>query len=252
MIKIEKLISYPLKSGAGVNAATLNGGASGIDGDREFCLYRRSDNKFISMRDNLRIADVLVEPDGNMLAVRCQNDEKIFDITGAEKDNIRVWSRNVDVLVMPSGASEYISSVIGEEVILARLFHPGDYSQSFMDTGPVHIISMAALNSLAAAAGCEYIDPLVFRPNIIVPDFAGISEENVEKFQINGVCFVVTERTERCNAVSLLHKKIHGIDNSELLENIDEANDYDGALFGLYLQAEERYQLSVGDDVTVG
>ncbi|NPE59184.1 MOSC domain-containing protein [Dickeya dadantii] len=251
MIKIEQLISYPLKSGAGIKAEVIKGGISGIDGDREFCLYRKSDNKFISMRDNILISDVLIVPDGNMLAVRCHQNEKYFDITGAEKNNIRIWSRDVDVSVMPSDASEYISSLIGEDVILAKLYHPGDYSQSFMDTGPLHIISTAELTSLASAIGCESINPLVFRPNIIVSDFAGISEDSVEKVTINGVRFTVTERTERCNAVSLLHKKIHGIDDSELLENIDEANDYEGALFGLYLQAENRFQLNVGDEVIV-
>ncbi|MFW5408195.1 MOSC domain-containing protein [Pectobacterium brasiliense] len=251
MIKIEQLISYPLKSGAGIKTEVINGGVSGIDGDREFCLYRRSDNKFISMRDNILISDVLIVSDENILTVRCHQNEKYFDITNARKSNIRIWSRDVDVSVMSPDASEYISSLIGEDVILARLYHLGDYSQSFMDTGPVHIISIAALTSLASAIGCESINPLVFRPNIIVPDFAGIPEGCVEEIIINGVRFIVTERTERCNAVSLLHNKIHGIGDSELLENIDEANDYDGALFGLYLQAEDRFQLSVGNEVTI-
>jgi uncharacterized protein YcbX len=120
-----------------------------------------------------------------------------------------------------------------------------------MDTGPIHIISMSALNSLAKAAGCQSINPRVFRPNIIVSDFSDISEKDIESISINGVKFIVTERTERCNAVSMLHNKIHGLDDSELMEIIDEANDYDGALFGLYLQAEERFQLNVGDIVTL-
>ncbi|EBS1326647.1 MOSC domain-containing protein [Salmonella enterica subsp. enterica serovar Muenchen] len=252
MIKIEQLIKYPLKSGAGINADSLVGGASGIDGDREFCLYRQYDNRFISMRNNIRIADISIVLERNMLAVRCGQEEKFFDITESCVDKIRIWSRDVDVSVMPTQASEYISTLIGESIILARLYHPSDYSQSFMDTGPIHIISMNALNSLAKAAGCQSIDPMVFRPNIIVSDFFDIPEDNIECVSINGVPFIVTERTERCNAVSLLHNKIHGIDNSELLETIEQANDYDGALFGLYLQSEERFQLNVGDIVTLG
>lgn len=251
MIKIEKLISYPLKSGAGMKAEFIKGGTTGIDGDREFCLYRKSDNKFISMRDNISISDVLIVPDGNSLAVRCHQDERFFDVTDTEKNTIRIWSRDVDVSVMPLGVSEYISSLIGEDVILSRVFHSGNYSQCFMDTGPVHVISMASLASLTSAIGCESINPLVFRPNIIIPNFAGVSEGDVEKIVINGVSFIVTERTERCNAVSLLYNKINRINDSELLENIDEANDYDGALFGLYLQAESRFQLQVGDEVTI-
>ncbi|MEN4559407.1 MOSC N-terminal beta barrel domain-containing protein [Pantoea agglomerans] len=251
MIKIEQLVSYPLKSGSGVTAESLTGGASGIDGDREFCLYRKSDNKFISMRENIRIADVVVVPDGNMLAVKIFDEMFFFDISSTEKNTIRIWSRNVDVTVMPPDVSAFISSVIGEEVVLARLRHPGDYSQSFMDTGPIHIISLAALTSLSLATGYKTLNPLVFRPNIIVPDFSGISEKNVRSLTINGVCFSVTERTERCTAVSLLHRKVHGLDSSALLEKIDEANDYDGALFGLYLQAQARFQLNVGDQVTV-
>lgn len=251
MIKIEQLISYPLKSGAGINTGSLTGGASGIDGDREFCLYRQCDNKFISMRDNIRIADVSIVSKGNILAVRGREEERVFNITENGVDKIRIWSRDVDVSVMPNSISEYISSLIGESVVLARLYHRGNYSQSFMDTGPIHIISISALDSLAKAADCEKIDPLVFRPNIIFPDFSSILEEDVKGVSINGVKFIVTERTERCNAVSLLHNKIHGLDDSELLESIDEANDYDGAFFGLYLQAEERFQLNVGDVVTL-
>jgi len=250
-MKIEQLISYPLKSGCGVTAESLLGGASGIDGDREFCLYRKSDNKFISMRDNIRIADILMVPDGNMLAVKTADDMFYFDISGTEKNTIRIWSRNVDVTVMPPDVSAFISSVIGEEVVLARLRHPGDYSQSFMDTGPIHIISLAALTGLSLVTGYKSINPLVFRPNIIVPDFADTSEDNVESLTINGIRFVVTERTERCSAVSLQHRKVHGLDSSALLEKIDEANDYDGALFGLYLQAQDRFQINVGDQVTV-
>ncbi|PPC67076.1 hypothetical protein C1Y42_22280 [Pantoea sp. ICBG 985] len=251
MIKIDQLISYPLKSGAGIKADTLIGGASGIDGDREFCLYRQCDNKFISMRDNIRIADVSIVPEGNMLAVRYGQEERIFDITDNGIDRIRIWSRDVDVSVMPIQVSEYISSLIEENVVLARIYYPGNYSQSFMDTGPIHIISKSALNSLAKFAGYENIDPLVFRPNIIVPDFSDIKEDDIVSVTINGVQFIVTERTERCNAVSLLHNKIHGLDDSALLESIDEANDYDGALFGLYLRAEERFKLNVGDVLTL-
>ena len=251
MNKIEKLICYPLKSGAGINTDSLTGGDYGIDGDREFCLYRQSDKKFISMRDNIRILDVSIVCKGNNLVIKHDQAEHFFDISNSNFDKIRIWSRDVEVLVMPTEVSEYISAIIGEQVILARLYHQGVYSQSFMDTGPIHIISLGALNRLCIALGYQRIDPLVFRPNIIVSEFSDIDEENIESVTINGVKFIVTERTERCNAVSLLHKKIHGFENSQLLESIDEDNDYDGAFFGLYLQSEEQFQLNVGNIITL-
>lgn len=247
---IKFLYTYPLKSGAAVSEVNVSGDTAGITGDREFCLYSPELKKFISMRDNLNIVNLYTKVDGNHLLVRTAHTEMLFDAQFSSPDRIRIWSRDVDVFVMPQEISEYISSFIGENVILSRLKFPGVISQSFMDTGPIHLISQHALESLSSASGYDYIDPAIFRPNLVVPDFKGLHDDNIDEIIINGVVFTVTERTERCNAVPLLHKKLQDIENSSLLEYLDEASDYEGAYFGLYLQAKSKFNISIGDELT--
>jgi len=251
MITIQNLYKYPLKSGAALACKSVTGGGCGFHGDREFCLYRQRDNKFISLRDNVLIADLHVIAEGNNLKISFNGNTKFFDISSMVNSNIRIWSRDVDVNVMPADISRYVSLLIQEDVILARLLHYEDYSQSFMDTGPIHIISESAVNELSTISGFYDIDHQIFRPNIVVPDFAGLQESYVAKIMINGFLFNVTERTERCNAVSVLQNKRHSVENSDLLASIDAANQYDGAFFGLYLKAQGKFRVNIGDEVVI-
>ncbi|WP_404273851.1 MOSC domain-containing protein [Yersinia intermedia] len=120
-----------------------------------------------------------------------------------------------------------------------------------MDTGPIHIISQRSLDSLSRHIGLGEIPTSIFRPNIVVSDFGFENENDIKKIVINDFVFNVTEVTERCDAVSILHRKLQSISDSPILDILDELNDFDGAKFGLYLRSETDFCIHINDVVEV-
>ncbi|MBP2858790.1 MOSC domain-containing protein [Dickeya oryzae] len=244
---IEQLIYYPLKSGAGIRSDVLQGGTNGIRKDRQFCLYGRKSNKFMSLRENINIQNIVIVDAGDTLIIDLGTIKKSFLHTNGDDTSIHIWSREVEVSAFFGEVSAFLSSYLLEDVVLAKIKHPDDFGQSFMDTGPIHIIAQSELKRLAKICQLDELNPMIFRPNIIVSDFGEQGESDVNKVKINGVDFLVTERTGRCNAVTLLHKKNHNMSHSILLDVLDEENNNDGALFGLYLRADNDFEIKTHD-----
>ena len=248
MSAVTRLVYFPLKSGAGIVTDYLEGGPSGIINDRQFCLYKPAEKKFISMRDIVGVSDVCVYVNADGIHVKAGGILQCFQSVSGSDDTIKVWSRDVDVIALRGAISDFISRYLSESVILAKIKHPKNISQSFMDTGPIHIISHEALRRLSIACQYELLDPMIFRPNIVVSEFEG-DEADIQSVIINGFSFSVMERTERCTAITVLHKKIHDTQNSHLLQKLDESIGSDGAPFGLYLQANEDFKITEADTV---
>lgn len=143
----------------------------------------------------------------------------------------------------------FFSTYLKRSVILAKIKHSDDYSQSFMDTGPIHIISQYALDILSQHCGQAEIDSAIFRPNIVVSGFGIHNENDIKKMLISGHVFNVTEMTDRCDAVSILHRKFQSISDSPLLELLDEWNNFDGAIFGFYVRTESDFCININDPV---
>lgn len=49
--------------------------------------------------------------------------------------------------------------------------------------------------------------------------------------------------TERCEAISILHRKLLSVSDSQILETLDELNEFDGAIFGIYVRADSDFSL---------
>ncbi|OVZ84555.1 MOSC domain-containing protein [Yersinia intermedia] len=251
MNNVLKLIHHPLKSGAGVYSDIFHGNKNGITGDRLFCLFCPETKKFISLRDNSKLEDITIENNEFSVSIIIGDIKENFGVEKKSVDTIKVWSRNVEVDTYKGIVSDYISSYLKMNVCLAKVSSFTDYKQSFMDTGPIHIISQRSLDSLSRHIGLGEIPTSIFRPNIVVSDFGFENENDIKKIVINDFVFNVTEVTERCDAVSILHRKLQSISDSPILDILDELNDFDGAKFGLYLRSETDFCIHINDVVEV-
>ncbi|WP_127960500.1 MOSC domain-containing protein [Serratia microhaemolytica] len=248
---VSKLTYYPLKSGAGVSSSSCSGNANGIIGDRLYCLFDAEQKKFISLRETSLLPDISIIDNDNEITISIDNSIRKLNKPPSTKDIIKVWSRHVEVETYPGKISEYISAYLKMNVILAKIKHFDDYTQCFMDTGPIHIISQKSLNLLSLNCGLAEIDSSIFRPNIVVSDFGIRNEKDIKKILINRQVFNVTEITERCNAIPVLHRKLQSVSDSPVLEILDEWNDFDGAVFGIYVRAESDFRININDHVEI-
>lgn len=82
--------------------------------------------------------------------------------------------------VFRGNISEFISTYLKINVILAKIKHINDFSHCFMDTGPIHIISQNSLEKLKTC-GLDEIDHAIFRPNIIVSEFPCPNEKILKR-----------------------------------------------------------------------
>ncbi|AVF38259.1 MOSC domain-containing protein [Rahnella sikkimica] len=252
MSTVSKIICYPLKSGAGVCYDFTHGNENGLTGDRLFCLFCPETKKFVSLRDNHKLEDILLDSNEFAINITVGSIIQCFHLQNIPNiETIKMWSRNVEVTTYPGAISDYISSYLKMNVILAKVSNFSDYKQSFMDTGPIHIISQKSLDALSRHVGLGEISASVFRPNIIVPDFGIENETDIKKITINDFVFNVTEVTERCDAVSILHRKLQSVSDSPILEILDELNDFDGAVFGIYVRSETDFCIHINDVVEV-
>ncbi|WP_321157379.1 MOSC domain-containing protein, partial [Serratia nevei] len=248
---ISKIIHYPLKSGSGISSGFCTGSMNGITGDRIYCLFDSENNKFITLRDTPLLTDILITEIDGRLSVSIEGKISEFDTPPPLDGVIKIWSREVDVTVFRGNISEFISTYLKINVILAKIKHINDFSHCFMDTGPIHIISQNSLEKLKKTCGLDEIDHAIFRPNIIVSEFPCPNEKDIKKVIINGNVFRVTEMTERCEAISILHRKLLSVSDSQILETLDELNEFDGAIFGIYVRADSDFFISINDIIEI-
>lgn len=57
--------------------------------------------------------------------------------------------------------------------------------------------------------------------------------------------------TERCEAISILHRKLLSVSDSQILETLDELNEFDGAIFGIYVRADSDFFISINDIIEI-
>lgn len=123
---------------------------------------------------------------------------------------------------------------------------------SFTDTATkyIHIINLATIAELERAAG-RPIDPLRFRPNIIVDgaepwaEFSWLGKEL--RVGTGGVRLQVAKRTERCAATNVDPKT--GARDSDIPALLQR--QWGHTDFGVYARVSERGRLAVGNAVSL-
>ncbi|MBP6563044.1 MAG: MOSC domain-containing protein [Neisseriaceae bacterium] len=253
---ITELLTYPLKSSAPIRHTHCRGTTVGLLGDRQFGLFAQDGHKLFSLRNNPLLAKQSVHVSDHTLTLtnlvdgRCHS----FALVPQGEARVEVWRRALPALTYGEELNAFFSTLVGTPVLFAQPLLPAantDVDLTFMDGGALHLVNRHSVMALGEAINMPFIDPSIFRPNLVIDDCPVLAENTHQALRINDVVFDVVERTNRCVAINLLAQAL-GLDTQPLpLKALKAFNGGSGAHFGVYLRPRGAFTLSLGDAVTV-
>jgi uncharacterized protein len=228
--RVAELWRYPVKSMAGERCQELAFDGRGADGDRCFAVYG-ADGKIGSGKTTRRFRRM-----EGLLHFAASLDGRTAVLAGPGGARLRAGDEATDAA---------LSAALGEPVTVRREDHV-----SHFDAAPVHLLSTASLQWLAAGLGdASAPDVRRFRPNIVVdaPAAAGRPEEQWRGRSLlvgERVRIDIMERAERCVMTSMSQRTLR--EDPRVLRTIGELND---ACFGVYASVGAPGRVRAGDAV---
>jgi uncharacterized protein YcbX len=128
------------------------------------------------------------------------------------------------------------------------LFAEG-HSFSDMSAKVLHLVNLASTRALAEKLG-RPVDPLRFRPNIVIdgaPAFSELDWPEKEEIRLPALAFACEHRTSRCAATNVDPKT--GTRDMRIPQSLDALFGHTD--FGVYFVAKTNGRLAVGDLLTV-
>lgn len=225
---VSKLWRYPVKSMLGEECRHVELDVRGLRGDRLFAI-RDVNGKFGSGKNTRRFRHI----DG-LFALHASHSAEWPDITFPDGRRMRGDDPHIH---------HALSEMLGVSVTLVR-----EEQVSHFDSGPVHLVSTAALAWLRSRLPESRIDERRFRPNIIVTT-PGLSHS--ERSWIGKTLRIGTEAklkvttpTERCRMTTLEQSDLPA--DPRILRCIAQDGDLQ---FGVYAEVVAPGRISSGDSV---
>jgi uncharacterized protein YcbX len=232
---VRELARYPVKSMAGITAASAVLGWHGLEGDRRFAFRRVSDQSGMPWLTASRLPELLCyQPVGG-------------DESGGEPlpTHVRTPDGACLELRSPALAAE-LATRFGSTVELMQLNH------GIFDEAPVSVISLATVAGIGRQAGLE-LDRRRFRANIVVETPGG--DPFPEDRWVGGVLMFgdidprpairVTLRDLRCMMINLDPET--GAQDARVLKTVVRLNE---TCAGVYATVVRPGRIRVGDHVT--
>jgi uncharacterized protein len=214
---------YPLKSGAGEALETARIGADGVIGDRRWAVADE-DGVLVSAKHPRRGGPLLQiaahhDESGDATTLRIPGHEPVLAGSPAADEAISTWLQRRVQLRREVTAElrltrrwpdqqelvpEWESSARPGAEAVTRVA-AGGRVDSFVDYGAVHVVTRAELDALSAATGSP-VDPLRFRPNVLVDGVGELAPGM--RLQIGGVMLRIDLPTPRCVVPGLSQRDV--------------------------------------------
>lgn len=178
-VKITQLISYPIKSCAGIKHQSVVLNEMGLAHDRQFMLVDQS-GLFLSQRKFPQMA--LIQPSINQQLLKLTApgmNELTVDISSSqEQTKVSIWQDTLQADLYHPEANQWFSNYLNEPVSLVKYgtkshrpieatFNPNNQQVAFADGFPLLVTHQASLNQLNSKLS-EPVGMERFRPNIVV------------------------------------------------------------------------------------
>ena len=265
-LSVSQLMSYPVKSLAGVDHQVASIDTIGIFGDRRWMLVDSQGN-FLSQRllprmcliqaqlnnsIDLRAGITLSAPE--MAAITIQ-----IPSNGPVKQ-VKVWNDLCDGIDCGDAAAEWLSVFLSHDSRLVffadNYFRPIDPSYalvgegvSFADGFPILLCTQASLDELNRRLK-ERVQMHRFRPNIVLDGCEPFAEDTWQRIQIDDVVFRLVKPCSRCSIPNIDPNTAKS--NSEVLRTLGEFRLRQRKIyFGQNLVPESSGSICVGSTVDV-
>lgn len=260
-IELSGLITYPIKSAAGIGLSQSQVTSRGLLHDRRWMICDRS-GKFITQRKFPRMALIQV----------AVNETLVLSIKGVADSIIRLpavpaTSKTVEVTVwgdtcigwsMGDDVAKWLSYFLEVDVQLVYMpdstHRPIDHGRfetpnSFADAYPFLLISEGSLADLNGRL--ERPVPMNrFRPNLVVKGCEPFAEDTWQQIKIGNIVFDVAKPCSRCSIPGV--EQTTGEQGKEPLKTLATYRRWDHAIwFGQNLIAHSEGILNEGDRVAV-
>lgn len=223
-MRISHLWRYPVKSLAGEELAQTKVDLGGIPADRRYMIRDRDPRR-----------------DGKPLTARQQARMLALQAT-ARKDEVSVTAPDGRTFSMDDAFASYLAATLGRPLSIEA----SQDTRAFHDAHDILVINAASVRALAAEWG-KPVDPLRFRPNIILEgdNLAPWVEDAWagRSFRAGDARFAGVKRDERC-AIPTIDPRTLEIDPS-LLRLIVQRHEQ---CFGMYFTVATPGNIAVGDE----
>lgn len=242
---------YPVKSmqGEQVEAALVAEG--GMAGDRAYAVRDVATGKVLSAKREPRLLEARALRAGVELALRLPNGETVLGTGMGVGPALSAWLGRAVRLdaVTPGERASFDMSVDAEdeEAGTVELRSP---EGSYVDDAPVHLLTTASIEAMAAAHPGQQWDARRFRPNVVVQsdEPAFVEEGWVGRVvQVGDAELEVVEPTARCVVVTRAQPP--GLDRQ--LGVLRAVNQDRGANLGVYARVRRAGVVRRGDVVTL-
>jgi uncharacterized protein YcbX len=260
------LITYPVKSCAGVSLNETMLTSAGLAHDRSF-LVIGPDGTFRSQRRDLRLALIrpaIASDDRGERLTLCAQEIEDLDVDVRLDDprrEVHLFGTSYSGIDQGEPAAEWLTTVLGVPSRLVRVppehrrvtegWIPG--SAGYADSGAVHVISGATLDELNRRLGASRVPMSRFRPNIVVEGWLEPHEEDrVRCVVIGNAELGFAKLAIRC-AITMIDQRSGVKAGPEPLRTLAtyRRTPVGGIAFGAKFSVLRPGKLAVGEELTV-
>jgi len=276
--RVTGLYFYPIKSCAGIPMTTGTIARYGFEYDRQRMIINGETNRFVTQRQNSKLAIIKTDIRGNFLVLDAPGMDTLkIPLTGFEDPTagavrkVSVWSDECEGLDEGDVAATWLQTFLQTPNLrLVRIPEnhsrktPDKYQVSgaenvvaYSDGYPFLIASEASLRDLNKRIGGESNLPIHrFRPNIIVEGDEGFIEDSWKKIKIGDVILDVVKPCTRCKVTTIdqLTGQVPSVEPLNTLKTFRTGiskGEPEGICFGANATHESTGTLAVGAQVQV-
>jgi uncharacterized protein len=262
-MRISGLWIHPIKSCRGIRVDRARVERRGFADDRRYMLVD-ADGRFISQREEPRLARVAVALEGDQIVLSADGFGQLRiprQLERGERIDAALWRSSAEALVAPE-ASAWFSRLLERP---CRLVYMPDDSRrpvspararhgeivAFQDGYPFLLISEASIAELGARLG-RPITIARFRPNIAISGSTAYAEDSLRRFRIGNVGFENVKPCARCVVITLDPET--GEADPEPLRTLAayrrrQDGDEEGVMFGVNLVHAGTGTIAIGDEL---
>jgi uncharacterized protein YcbX len=261
---VAELISYPVKSCAGVPLTEALLTEAGLAHDRTFMVVD-ADGVFRSQRRDplLAVVQPALSEDGALLTLGAPNveDLSIEVALGAARRDVLLFGNRYHGIDQGGAVAEWLSSVLGRTARLVRV--PPEHQRvtdgwtrgtsAYADSSPIHAISRATLRELNRRLAGAAVPMSRFRPNIVIDGWeCPHMEDQARRVRMGNAELGYAKLAIRC-AVALVDQGSGVKAGPEPIRTLATYRRMpgDGVAFGAKFSVLQTGKLTVGDEATV-
>ena len=218
-MRVSALCVYPVKGCAGVSLSTSAFTGRGLTHDREWCLVDASTGRFLTQRQDGRLALVLPHFEANELVLCSESVPQPLRIPlapppGQKLRSVSVWEWQGEAADEGDEAAAWLSAALpGRSLCLVRFlqdaqrpvdanFSPAGQTTRFSDGFPFLLLGEASMSDLNSRLETP-IPANRFRANVAVSGAAPFAEDAWREITIGGHAFLNAKPCSRCKVPSI-------------------------------------------------